>query len=96
MSVFHDRRVHGTLIKLWTRVLASFIYMAMAQADLPWVYGGEYRQFSQVAEKIIKAWLAVGLRLYFVFDGMLRQYPSQVNVVQQNRRNVLLKVPVRR
>lgn len=39
-------------------------------ADLPWVYGGEYDAFSGLILQVVSAWLNVGLRLYFVFDGM--------------------------
>ncbi|KAI0343396.1 PIN domain-like protein [Trametopsis cervina] len=47
----------------------SFIYEIVALNDQPWVYGGEYREFSAAIEEVIRAWLAVGLHLYFVFDG---------------------------
>jgi hypothetical protein len=36
------------------------------------VYGGEYKAFSACVEGVVKAWIAVGLRVYFVFDGMSR------------------------
>lgn len=51
------------------RATIRFIYEVLAWAGLPWVYGGEYDQFSEIVTKIVKAWLSVGLRLYFVFDG---------------------------
>ena len=49
--------------------LSRFIYEAAALSGLPWVYGGEYGQFAEVVARIVHAWLSVGLRLYFVFDG---------------------------
>ncbi|KIP11257.1 hypothetical protein PHLGIDRAFT_83689 [Phlebiopsis gigantea 11061_1 CR5-6] len=47
----------------------SFIYEVISWAGLPWVYGGEYDQFSEIVARVVKSWLGVGLRLYFVFDG---------------------------
>ncbi|CAL1711263.1 unnamed protein product [Somion occarium] len=38
-------------------------------SGLPWVYGGEYGDLSRIVERTVRAWLQVGLRLYFVFDG---------------------------
>ena len=48
-----------------------FIYHAYKQAHLPWAYGGEYDQFSEVIQKIVYAWLGLGIHLSFVFDGRL-------------------------
>ncbi|KAG1794319.1 uncharacterized protein HD556DRAFT_1369428 [Suillus plorans] len=47
----------------------SFIYKLYEESKLPWVYGGEYKAFSACVEGVVKAWMAVGLRVYFVFDG---------------------------
>jgi hypothetical protein len=47
-----------------------FIYELYEESKLPWVYGGEYKAFSACVESVVKAWMAVGLRVYFVFDGM--------------------------
>ncbi|KAI0685935.1 hypothetical protein BC835DRAFT_1289009 [Cytidiella melzeri] len=47
----------------------SFIYEVLALLDLPWVYGGEYGQLSFAVQTVVRAWLSLGLRLYFVFDG---------------------------
>ncbi|KAG0699356.1 hypothetical protein DFH29DRAFT_877350 [Suillus ampliporus] len=47
----------------------SFIYELYEESKLPWVYGGEYKAFSACVEGVVKAWMAVGLRIYFVFDG---------------------------
>lgn len=49
--------------------LHRFIYEVLSWANLPWVYGGEYEQFSDAVTRVVRAWLSVGLRLYFVFDG---------------------------
>ncbi|KAL5529486.1 hypothetical protein ACEPAG_5471 [Sanghuangporus baumii] len=47
----------------------SFIYKVLEDSGLPWVYGGEYEAFYHLVVKIVKAWIAVGLRPIFVFDG---------------------------
>ncbi|KAG2142284.1 uncharacterized protein EDB93DRAFT_1329756 [Suillus bovinus] len=47
----------------------SFIYELYAESKLPWVYGGEYKAFSACVQGVVKAWMSVGLRVYFVFDG---------------------------
>lgn len=46
-----------------------FIYKLVIDADLPWVYGGEYGEIAALVLKVVKAWLAVGLVPVFVFDG---------------------------
>jgi hypothetical protein len=33
------------------------------------VYGGEYGELCALITVVVKAWLAVGLRPHFVFDG---------------------------
>ncbi|KAG2366740.1 hypothetical protein BDR07DRAFT_445847 [Suillus spraguei] len=48
----------------------SFIYELYEESKLPWVYGGEYKAFSSCVEGVVKAWMAVGLRVYFVFDAI--------------------------
>lgn len=48
---------------------ARFIYKLVIDADLPWVYGGEYGETAALVLKVVKAWLAVGLVPVFVFDG---------------------------
>ncbi|KAH9942229.1 uncharacterized protein BXZ73DRAFT_87896 [Epithele typhae] len=47
----------------------SFIYEVIHCADLPWVYGGEYTRLESLVGDVVRAWLAVGLELHFVFDG---------------------------
>ncbi|KAI0072412.1 PIN domain-like protein [Panus rudis PR-1116 ss-1] len=53
----------------------SFIYEIFALSNLPWVYGGEYDEFSKVVRSVVRSWLDVGLHLYFVFDGVC-PYPE--------------------
>ncbi|KAF8273411.1 PIN domain-like protein [Lactarius quietus] len=47
----------------------SFIYELHNQSRLPWAYGGENVEFRDLVTRIVRAWISVGLRLYFVFDG---------------------------
>ena len=58
--------------------IASFIYDLYNNSNLPWVYGGEYSEFTNLAKIIVQAWIKVGLQVYFVFDGMciLKVYAS--------------------
>ena len=53
-----------------------FILEIIYCADLPWVYGGEYPRFAQLVEHVVRAWIAVGLDLHFVFDGASLSSPS--------------------
>jgi len=47
----------------------SFIYEIYEESRLPWVYGGEYEAFARCVVQVVEAWIAVGLKVYFVFDG---------------------------
>ncbi|KAF8070780.1 hypothetical protein FPV67DRAFT_1413781 [Lyophyllum atratum] len=47
----------------------SFIYDLHRNSNLPWVYGGEYDQFSKLIAVVVQAWIKVGLKLFFIFDG---------------------------
>lgn len=49
--------------------ITSFIYSLYQDSKLPWVYGGEYPQFSDLITETVKAWIRLGLKIYFVFDG---------------------------
>ncbi|TCD66532.1 hypothetical protein EIP91_001252 [Steccherinum ochraceum] len=51
----------------------SFIYEIVGASGLPWVYGGEYEQFAKLVEATVRAWLDMGLKVHFVFDG---PYPA--------------------
>ncbi|KAE9403311.1 hypothetical protein BT96DRAFT_990352 [Gymnopus androsaceus JB14] len=47
----------------------SFIFELAFKSSLPWVYGGEYPDFARLITSVVQAWLAVGVKLSFVFDG---------------------------
>ncbi|KAH9060535.1 PIN domain-like protein [Lactarius vividus] len=47
----------------------SFIYELHNQSRLPWVYGGEPVEFRDLVTRVVGAWISVGLRPNFVFDG---------------------------
>lgn len=49
--------------------ISSLIYSLYNQSGEPWVYGGEYLALSRHAENLISAWIRVGFRPTFVFDG---------------------------
>lgn len=46
-----------------------FLYKLFQDSGLPWVYGGEYDAIVQLIVRIVGAWIQVGLRPVFVFDG---------------------------
>ena len=46
-----------------------FIYALYFDSHLPWVYGGEYVDFSRYVRSVVEAWIRVSLKVYFVFDG---------------------------
>ncbi|OJT02228.1 hypothetical protein TRAPUB_7255 [Trametes pubescens] len=71
----------------------SFIFEVVHCADLPWVYGGEYPQLSQLVRQVVHAWIEVGLHLHFVFDGPYPtlKFPTLISRHTQNRvQNALL------
>ncbi|KAK2463159.1 hypothetical protein APHAL10511_004814 [Amanita phalloides] len=47
----------------------SFIYKLYQDSNLPWVYGGEYAEFSDLVARTVQAWIDIGFEVYFVFDG---------------------------
>jgi len=49
----------------------SFIYRLYQGPTLPWVYGGEYPDFLSRITQFVEAWMRLGLRIYFVFDGWI-------------------------
>ena len=53
-----------------TILCGRFIYHLHNASTLPWVYGGEYDQFQQLVSQVIQAWIQLGLKIYFVFDGL--------------------------
>jgi hypothetical protein len=54
-----------------------FIYRLYEESRLPWALGGEYELFHGLILRVVRGWIAVGLRPYFVFDGEHRS--SQVS-----------------
>ncbi|KAF9228367.1 PIN domain-like protein [Gyrodon lividus] len=66
----------------------SFIYQLYEQSRLPWVYGGEYKAFSQCVEQVVKAWVAIGLEVYFVFDGSAPELKIPTLISRLNRTNI--------
>ncbi|KAI0249246.1 hypothetical protein BJV78DRAFT_1229292 [Lactifluus subvellereus] len=50
----------------------SFIYELHNQSRLPWVYGGELGEFHDLVIRVVRAWISVGFRPHFVFDGPYR------------------------
>ncbi|OBZ69502.1 hypothetical protein A0H81_10555 [Grifola frondosa] len=57
----------------------SFIYQLICSADIPWVYGGEYDKFAALVTRVVRAWVRVGLALYFVFDATTFISPFSVS-----------------
>jgi len=56
----------------WSRLTgrpSSFIYDLYNSNNLPWVYGGEYAEFTRLVKTVVEAWIKVGLQVSFVFDG---------------------------
>lgn len=61
---------HISNLNSWLdRVFRRFIYNLYITSNLPWVYGGEYDQFSRLIKTVVQAWINFGLQVYFVFDG---------------------------
>ncbi|KAI9462610.1 PIN domain-like protein [Russula earlei] len=50
----------------------SFIYELHNQSRLSWVYGGELGEFRDLVIRVTRAWISVGWKPYFVFDGPYR------------------------
>jgi hypothetical protein len=47
----------------------SFIYELFHRSNLPWVYGGEYKELESLIVTVVQAWINAGLKVYMVFDG---------------------------
>ncbi|KAF9039488.1 PIN domain-like protein [Hymenopellis radicata] len=47
----------------------SLIYALHQRCALPWIYGGEYQEFSKLVTDVVSAWIKVGFKVSFVFDG---------------------------
>ncbi|KAI5990717.1 hypothetical protein EDC04DRAFT_2989029 [Pisolithus marmoratus] len=66
----------------------SFVFEIYLQSHLPWVYGGEYAEFSQYIEQVVLSWIAVGLKVYFVFDGPTPELKIPTLISRMNGGNV--------
>ncbi|KAG9312042.1 hypothetical protein JVU11DRAFT_7321 [Chiua virens] len=66
----------------------SFVYQLYEQSRLPWVYGGEYDTFARCVIQVVEAWIAVGLKVYFVFDGPSPDLKIPTIISRLNRTNV--------
>ncbi|XP_006461222.1 hypothetical protein AGABI2DRAFT_204844 [Agaricus bisporus var. bisporus H97] len=64
----------------------SFIYNLYQDSKLPWVCGGEYPEFSKLIIETVEAWIRLGLKIYFVFDGACPdlKFPTMVNRLGQS------------
>ncbi|TFK23920.1 PIN domain-like protein [Coprinopsis marcescibilis] len=51
----------------WSFIYA--LYRTPVLASIPWIYGGEYPEFENAVKNVVAAWLRVGLKVHFVFDG---------------------------
>ncbi|VDC00308.1 unnamed protein product [Peniophora sp. CBMAI 1063] len=47
----------------------SLIYALYDESRQPWAFGGEYALFHDDLQRLTRAWLSMGLKPYFVFDG---------------------------
>jgi hypothetical protein len=54
---------------LFNRFIYNLYFNENSHLARSWVYGGEYESFSQLVGTVSKSLIAVGLKLYFVFDG---------------------------
>ncbi|KAF8484106.1 hypothetical protein JB92DRAFT_2821711 [Gautieria morchelliformis] len=64
----------------------SLLYTLYNSCGEPWVYGGEYAALARYVESMVVAWLRVGIRPTFVFDGPtpLLKYPTVISRLQDN------------
>ncbi|KAG8221328.1 hypothetical protein J3R82DRAFT_1496 [Butyriboletus roseoflavus] len=85
---FHPARVSGDTITTIVVDGLSFIFEVYEQSRLPWVYGGEYAAFSRRVVQVVEAWIAVGLHVYFVFDGASPNLKIPTLISRLNRTNV--------
>jgi hypothetical protein len=54
---------------LFNRFIYNLYFNEYSNLTRSWVYGGEYESFSQLVKTVSESLIAVGLKLYFVFDG---------------------------
>nr|GAT57800.1 predicted protein [Mycena chlorophos] len=64
----------------------SFIYDLHTASGLPWVYGGEYAEFSALVTTTVRAMVQVGLNMHWVFDGPApaMKFPTLISRIAQN------------
>ncbi|RDB25430.1 Protein asteroid 1 [Hypsizygus marmoreus] len=65
----------------------SFIYELYRDSNLPWVFGGEYDQFCNTVCAVVRGWINIGFKIYFVFDGACPQlkFSTMVSRLGQSR-----------
>ncbi|KAF9049890.1 hypothetical protein BJ165DRAFT_1329774, partial [Panaeolus papilionaceus] len=65
----------------------SFIYHIYNTFNLPWVYGGEYTEFSRLVRHVVESWMKVGLQIFFVFDGPCPdlKFPTIISRMTESR-----------
>ncbi|KAH7915085.1 hypothetical protein BJ138DRAFT_1078212 [Hygrophoropsis aurantiaca] len=66
----------------------SFIYELYDQSKLSWIYGGEYKAFYESVQRVVRAWIDVGLQVYFVFDGAVPELKIPTLISRLNESNI--------
>ncbi|KAF5345284.1 hypothetical protein D9758_008419 [Tetrapyrgos nigripes] len=66
----------------------SFIYELHNKSTLPWVYGGEYRDFGRLVTSVVQAWLHLGFKLSFVFDGPIPAIKFSTLISRTTKSNI--------
>ncbi|KAL1660913.1 hypothetical protein GGF50DRAFT_62115 [Schizophyllum commune] len=80
-TLLKQTRVNGSAATVLVVDGWSFIYYLYQSTHAAWVYGGEYEDFYTSITSVVKAWLQVGFKLHFVFDGPSPdslKFPTQV------------------
>ena len=54
----------------FTQTSLRLIYAVYDERRHPWIFGGEYALFYDDIQRLARAWISIGLKPYFVFDGM--------------------------
>ncbi|KAF8891746.1 hypothetical protein BD779DRAFT_1437600 [Infundibulicybe gibba] len=64
----------------------SFIYAVHHNSNHPWVYGGEYEDFTRLVFLIVQNWIRIGFSVHFVFDGAYPElkFPTLVSRLGQS------------
>lgn len=66
----------------------SFIYELQLKSGLPWVYGGEYVDFVHLVTTVVQAWISVGIRISFVFDGPLPELKFATQISRATKSHI--------